>query len=104
MTMTMTALEATDPTYPVRMARLRVLRHAAEVEWHIVEGSSLIARQQRIVENLERSGRDASAARDILQTLAVRQALDKHYLEVVLPDLGDAAADGAPTALTCGSA
>jgi hypothetical protein len=93
----MTMSIAADLTYPVRMGRPGALRRLAEVEWHVVEGASLIARQQRIVANLERTGRDASAARGILQTLEGRQALEEEHLQVLRANLGEGAPQSVPT-------
>jgi hypothetical protein len=49
--------------------------HLAQTERHIAQGEKNIAGQQAIVAGLERTGRDATAARDLLRQFKVTQLL-----------------------------
>jgi hypothetical protein len=64
-----------------------LLRHLAEAERHIALGERHVADQERLVADLEAYGYDTTAARSILMSFRLSQALHVEHRENILKEL-----------------
>ena len=64
-----------------------VLRHLAEVERHIVQGETHLAKQSALIAELERRGHDTRGAQAVLTTMRETQALHLQDRERILREL-----------------
>jgi hypothetical protein len=76
-----------ESVIPASVTRSIALRHIAELEGHVADSTSLVARQERIVTNLERIGQDAARASRILEALRAMQVSETRQLEAIRSSL-----------------
>ena len=69
------------------MDRDLVLRHLAEVERHILQGETHLAKQLALIAELEHHGHDTRGAQAILTTMRETQALHQQDRERILRGL-----------------
>jgi hypothetical protein len=69
------------------MDRDRVLRHLAEVERHILQGETHLAKQLALIAELERHGHDTMGAQAVLTTMRETQAFHRQDRERILRKL-----------------
>jgi hypothetical protein len=87
------ACAAPTPVYVLRcgMDRATIEEHLEQARRHVAEGEEHVARQQQIVDELERDGHDTTQAREVLkvfeETLATHVA-DQERLEQELASAG----------------
>jgi hypothetical protein len=73
------------------MDRALLLDHLATAERHVAEGEHHLARQRRLIAEMERDGHDTRSALELLSTLEQTQAMHVSHRDHIRAELGGAA-------------